>query len=119
MKFGIYYAYWAQKWGVDYHPYIDKVSALGYDVLEVSCAGLKDLSVEELKSLRIHAQDKNIILTGGYGPKPEQSLASLDPEVVKNGFRFWDDTFRALEVLGITSSACRLPCSKPLPLLYY
>ena len=103
MKYGIYYAYWANKWGVDYHPYIDKVSSLGYDILEVSCAGLKDLSTEELKSLRTHAQDKNIMLTGGYGPKPDQSLASADPAIVENGIQFWSDTFRALEMLGITT----------------
>lgn len=103
MKYGIYYAYWAKKWGVDYHPYIDKVADLGYDVLEISCAGIKDLSADELKSLRSHAEDRNVILSGGYGPKPGESIASDDPAVVANGLDFWKETFRALEALGITA----------------
>ena len=103
MKYGIYYAYWAKSWGVDYHPYIDKAADLGYDILEISCAGLKDLDADTLKSLHAHAQERGVILTGGYGPKPEESISSGDPAVVENGFRFWTGTFRALEALGITS----------------
>ena len=44
MKYGIYYAYWEKQWGADYEPYIEKVSRLGFDILEVSCAGMKDMS---------------------------------------------------------------------------
>lgn len=88
---------------MDYHPYIEKAANLGYDILEVSCAGLKDLSRDTLRSLREHAQERGIALTGGYGPTPAQNLSSADPAVVENGFRFWAGTFRALEALGITS----------------
>ena len=102
MKFGIYYAYWADKWGVDYHPFIDKVADLGYDVLEISCAGLCELDREERRSLRDHARDRGILLTGGYGPKKEENLSSLDEATVENGLRFWEATFQALEDLGIT-----------------
>ena len=41
-------------------------------------------------------------MTGGYGPKPDQSLASADQSIVDNGLKFWHDTFLAFEDLGIT-----------------
>lgn len=105
MKYGIYYAYWAKNWGADYNPYIDKVASLGYDILEISCAGLKDINNSDLKALRSHAEDKGITLTAGYGPSPEQSIASPDSHIVAEGFKFWRETFRALQALGIKSVA--------------
>ena len=43
MKYGIYFAYWTKEWFADYKKYMDKVSALGFDVLEISCAALRDV----------------------------------------------------------------------------
>ena len=103
MKYGIYYAYWERKWGVDYEPYIDKVAKLGFDILELSCAGLKDLSEDAIKRLNDAKERSGIHLTGGYGPKASENLASADSAVVKNALKFWEDTFKVLEKLGITS----------------
>ena len=36
MQHGIYYAYWEHEWDGDYHYYIDKVSSLGFDILEIA-----------------------------------------------------------------------------------
>lgn len=102
MKFGIYYAYWAKKWGVDYVPYVQKVSDLGFDILEISCAGLKDLPPGEIEALRDAAVRCGVQLTGGYGPKAEENIASADPAVAENGLAFWRDTFPVLQKLGIT-----------------
>ena len=38
MKYGIYYAYWEKEWNGDYKYYIDKISKLGFDILEISFA---------------------------------------------------------------------------------
>ena len=35
-KIGIYYAYWTHEWDADFHPFVDKVAALGFDLLEVN-----------------------------------------------------------------------------------
>ena len=43
MKYGIYYAYWEKQWGADYLKYVKKVKDQGFDILEISCAGLKDM----------------------------------------------------------------------------
>ena len=103
MKYGIYYAYWEKQWGADYEPYIEKVSRLGFDILEVSCAGMKDMSDEDIKRLNDAKEKYGIMLTGGYGPKACENIASEDPAIVENGMKFWEDTFAVLEKLGITS----------------
>lgn len=103
MKYGIYYAYWEKQWGVDYRKYISKVAGLGFDALEVSCAGIASLTDRQIAELNEEKEKAGIYLTGGYGPKASENLASSDPAVVENGFRFWKDTFAVLQKLGITS----------------
>ena len=41
MQHGIYYAYWEHEWDGDYHYYIDKVSSLGFDILEIAAGPLR------------------------------------------------------------------------------
>ena len=101
MKYGIYYAYWERQWGADYLKYVSKVKRLGFDILEISCAGVKDLAEEEIRRLKACADEEGILLTGGYGPKPDENIASADTAVVENAFRFWKDTFPVLEKLGV------------------
>jgi D-psicose/D-tagatose/L-ribulose 3-epimerase len=102
MRYGIYYAYWERQWGGDYLKYPAKVKGLGFDILEISCASLAELGPARLRDLRQAAGDAGIQLTGGYGPRPQENLASADPAVRQNGFEFWASTFNALELLGIT-----------------
>ena len=82
MKYGIYYAYWEKQWGADYIKYVEKVSKLGFDILEISCAGLKDKKEDEIKALKEAAQKYSIILTGGYGPKKEENIAADDENTI-------------------------------------
>jgi D-psicose/D-tagatose/L-ribulose 3-epimerase len=84
MKYGIYYAYWEKQWGGDYLHYIKKAADLGFDILELSCAGMKDLPPETIRDLARAKRDAGIILTGGYGPKPEENIASPDRATVNN-----------------------------------
>ena len=65
MKYGIYFAYWEQEWNVDQKKYISKVKDLGFDVLEISCAMLKNISREELLSMKQLSQDAGSALTAG------------------------------------------------------
>ena len=60
MKYGIFYPFWEQKWGTDYHPYIDKMNRLGFDILEISAVGLGEMSDDELKALKDHGDEKNV-----------------------------------------------------------
>ncbi len=101
MKYGIYYAYWEKQWGADYVKYVEKVKKLGFDILEISCAGLTDLSEDEILKLRDCKEKSGILLTAGYGPKPNEDISSKDPAIVKNAFQFWKKTFPILKKLGI------------------
>lgn len=52
MNYGIYFAYWEKEWNADQKQYIRKVKELGFDILEISCAMLKNISMEDLASLK-------------------------------------------------------------------
>jgi D-psicose/D-tagatose/L-ribulose 3-epimerase len=102
MQYGIYYAYWERQWGGDYLRYPKKVADLGFDILEISCASLAEMPSVQIQALSQAALDAGIRLTGGYGPKAEENIASPDPAVVKNTFDFWKRTFEVLAKLNVT-----------------
>ena len=101
MKFGIYFAYWEKEWNADQKSYISKVKKLGFDILEISCAMLKNISREELVEMRDMARAEGVTLTAGYGPGPSENLASSDEAVVKNAVAFYTDILKKLEILDI------------------
>ena len=101
MKYGIYYAYWEQEWKGYFVPYVKKVKELGFDVLEVACGGFHLEGKETFKELKKAADDNGIILTGGYGPRPEHNLASSDSAVVEGALKFYADIFEKMELAGI------------------
>jgi len=101
MRYGIYYAYWEHQWGGDYLKYVRKAGKLGFDILEISCAGLAEMSVDHIRELAAAARDLGVTLTGGYGPRPGENIASPDAAVVRSAFEFWKRTFDVLDRLGI------------------
>lgn len=103
MKYGIYFAYWTKEWFADYKKYMDKASALGFDVLEISCAALRNTytTKEQLVELREYAKEKNLILTAGYGPTKEENLCSEDPETVKRAMEFFKELLPKLQLMDI------------------
>lgn len=103
MKYGIYYAYWEKSWGCDYRKYVKKVRELGFDILEISCAGLKEMLAEEIEELNKCRQEYGIRLTAGYGPKKSENIADEDLRIVETGFQFWRETFPVMKQLGINT----------------
>lgn len=101
MKYGVYFAYWEKEWNADQKSYISKVKKLGFDILEISCAMLKNISREELVEMRDMARAEGVTLTAGYGPGPSENLASSDEAVVKNAVAFYTDILKKLEILDI------------------
>jgi D-psicose/D-tagatose/L-ribulose 3-epimerase len=101
MKYGIYYAYWEKQWGGDYQRYPEKVAKLGFDILEISCAGVAGMTDGQIGELNRAADGNGITLSGNYGPKPTEDITSVDQDIVKNAFEFWRRTFDALEKLRI------------------
>lgn len=70
-----------------------------FDILEIAAGPLPEYSDEELKELKKHAADKNIRLTVGYGPVPENNISSSDPAVRKHALEFYTDLFKRMEKL--------------------
>ena len=101
MKYGIYYAYWEKEWGGQFVPYVEKCKKLGFDVLEVACGAFHLENDQFFKELRAAAENNGMILTGGYGPRPEHNLASKDEAAVEKAFGFYADIFRKMEIAGI------------------
>jgi len=101
MKFGIYYAYWEKQWGGDYLKYPGRVAKLGFDILEIACTGVADMTASQIGELNRAVEDSGISLTAGHGPNPNQNITSADPAVVANAFDFWQRTFAALERLRV------------------
>jgi len=101
MRYGIYYAYWEKQWGGDYLKYPAKVAKLGFDILEISCAGINGMTTRQIDELNRAVDGNGIALSGNYGPKPDEDITSADPAVVENAFEFWRGTFDALERLRV------------------
>lgn len=103
MKYGIYYAYWEREWGGNFTPFISRVKRLGFDILEIACGNFhleNDSFFHELKRV---SELEGILLTGGYGPRPEHNLASTDSAAVEAAFRFYADVFRKMDLAGVRS----------------
>ncbi|MCI7020624.1 MAG: sugar phosphate isomerase/epimerase [Clostridiales bacterium] len=101
MKYGIYYAYWEKEWGGQFLPYVEKCKRLGFDVLEVACGAFYQENDQFFRDLRSAAEDNGMLLSGGYGPRPEHNLASTDETAVEKAFAFYADMFRKMELAGI------------------
>jgi D-psicose/D-tagatose/L-ribulose 3-epimerase len=99
-KIGIYYAYWTHDWDADFHPFIDKVAELGFDVLEVNGGTVARMISEERQSLKAHADDKGIILSHCIGLSPQYDLASEDETVRENGIVFLQKMAEAIGEMG-------------------
>ncbi len=102
MQHGIYYAYWEREWSGDYKRYIRKVAELGFDILEIAAGPLPEYTDEELSELRSCAEDHGIRLTVGYGPAPENNIASPDPKVREHALEFYKDLFARMEKIKAT-----------------
>lgn len=102
MQHGIYYAYWEREWSGDYLYYIEKAAALGFDILEIAAGPLPEYTPAQLSGLRECAQAHGIRLTVGYGPLPENNIASADPKVRERALGFYKDLFQRMEKIGAT-----------------
>jgi D-psicose/D-tagatose/L-ribulose 3-epimerase len=99
-KIGIYYAYWTHDWDADFHPFIDKVAELGFDVLEVNAGTVAHMTSEERQSLKAHADDKDIILSHCIGLPHEYDIASEDETIRENGIAYLEKMAEAIGEMG-------------------
>ncbi len=98
-KVGIHYGFWSHNWNVDYDALIEKVSRLGFDVLEVASASFVNFSKERLKDLKKRADDHNISFTYSVGLEKEYDLASDDEAVRRNGIEHVKRIFDTMPIV--------------------
>lgn len=99
-KVGIYYAYWTHDWDADFHPFVDKVADLGFDVLEVNGGTVGRMSASERQALKAHAEDRGISLSYCIGLTKDYDIASPDGAVRQNGIGFLQQMAAAIGEMG-------------------
>ncbi len=99
-KIGIYYAYWTQEWDVDFHSFIDKVAGLGFDVLEVNAGTVGNMTVDERRELKAHADHKGIALSYCIGLPHQYDIASEDEATRKRGIAYLQQMAAAIGEMG-------------------
>jgi D-psicose/D-tagatose/L-ribulose 3-epimerase len=99
-KIGIYYAYWTHEWDEDFHPFIDKVADLGFDILEVNAGTVARMTPEERQALKSHADDRNLALTHCIGLPHEFDIASADKATREHGIAYLQQMAEAVGEMG-------------------
>ena len=99
-KIGIYYAYWTHEWDADFHPFVDKVADLGFDILEVNSGTVANMTAAERQGLKAHADEKGLDLTYCIGLPHEYDIASADKAVRDNGIAYLKQMAKAIGEMG-------------------
>jgi D-psicose/D-tagatose/L-ribulose 3-epimerase len=99
-KIGIYYAYWTHDWDADFHPFVDKASELGFDILEVNGGTVGNMTPEERKRLKDHADERGIGLSYCIGLQHKYDIASEDKRVREDGVVFLKRMAAAIGEMG-------------------
>src|SRR3954453_4314043 len=95
-KIGIYYAYWTHEWDADFHPFVDKVAHMGFDILEINAGTVARMTSEERRRLKLHAEERDLILTYCIGLPREYDVASADASVRQNGIAYLQEMAQAV-----------------------
>jgi len=99
-KIGIYYAYWTHEWDADFHPFIDKVAALGFDLLEVNGGTIGRMTSEERQRLKAHADATRVALSYCIGLPQEYDIASEERPVRERGIAYLRQMAEAIGEMG-------------------
>lgn len=99
MKFGTLYAYWTSEWHGNYRVFAQKVSDIGFDILEISAGDLLKISDKEIDELKAAAKDLGISISSNIGPPKDKDVASKDPKVREAGITFLVDIMKKMDRL--------------------
>jgi len=114
-KLGIFVNFWEKKWGIDYPYYIDKIKRLGYDILEFQAQPLLDMSDEECRLVKRHADKAGIKLSYSLGLNPKYDISSSDPQTRERGVKYLIAIVRKIAVMegelfsGVTYAGWGVP----------
>jgi D-psicose/D-tagatose/L-ribulose 3-epimerase len=101
MKHGIFSAFWEKEWTGNFPYYIEKVAALGFDILEIAAQQINNCDDRRLAEIRKCSKDNGIILTAGIGPSKDHDLSSPDSAVREAGTAFFKAMLTRLGKLDV------------------
>ena len=99
-KIGIYYAYWTHDWDADFHPFVDKVADIGFDILEVNAGTIASMTRQERLALKSHAEERGITLSYCIGLTRDKDPASEDSATRRRGVEFLKQMAAAIGEMG-------------------
>ncbi|MBR2022946.1 MAG: sugar phosphate isomerase/epimerase [Clostridia bacterium] len=114
-KLGIFVNFWEKSWKINYPYYIDKVKKLGYDILEFQAQPLLDMTDEECRSIKKHADANGIKLSYSLGLNPKYDVANRDKAVRDGGVEYLSNIVRKIAVMegelfsGVTYAGWGIP----------
>ena len=114
-KLGIFVNFWEKSWTIDYPYYIDKVARLGYDILEFQAQPLLEISDEDCRRIKRHADDAGIKLSYSLGLNPKYDVASPDDTIRAGGVEYLKSIVRKIAVMqgelfsGVTYAGWGVP----------
>lgn len=100
MRFGLFAAYWEEKWGGDFIEFVKRAKRLGFTALEIPAVPLLEMSDDDLKALKDLTKDLDIVLSANYGPPKELDVSSKDPIVRDAGLSRYSDLMVAMDKCG-------------------
>lgn len=103
MQYGTVCAYWTKKWSIyNYKYYAEKISGLGFDVMEIPAGDLLKMSDSELEDLKSLANSLKLSVSSNIGPPHDCNISSSNESVRKNGIEFLEKIIIQMEKLGST-----------------
>lgn len=100
-KIGIYYAFWTHGWEADFRPFVPKVKALGFDVLEVNAGTVARMASRARRQLRAEAEQAGLELSACIGLPARCDVASPDRGVRTRGIAFLEAQIEGCAEAGI------------------
>ena len=102
MKFGTLYSYWDREWDCDYDKYAhiaQKVSEIGFDVLEISADHIYAMPESDLEKLNEVREKLGLVFTANSGPSREHDLASPDPKIRQQGIEYFKTILQKMQII--------------------
>jgi D-psicose/D-tagatose/L-ribulose 3-epimerase len=99
-RVGIYYAYWAREWDVDFMPMVEKAARLGFEQLELNGGTIAAMPSEGRKRIREAAEERGLALSYGIGLPRDRDPSSLDESTRRAGVAFMRGMIGAVAEMG-------------------
>jgi D-psicose/D-tagatose/L-ribulose 3-epimerase len=98
IKYGIFMNFWERSWSANHIKYINKVSDLGFDILEFQAQPLLEMSEIQCLEIKRESESRGIELTYSMGLDPYYDISSEDKKIRERGI---DYLKRILDRIGL------------------